>query len=71
MKPTLRKPFGVLAIIAGITAYSVLVATAAPLIGGWHALAQTPVYLVLGIIWILPLKPLLRWMETGKWKALR
>jgi len=25
-------------------------------------------YLVAGIVWILPLKPLLRWMETGKFK---
>lgn len=71
MKPTLRKPFGVMLIIAGITAYAVLVASAAPYISHWHALAQAPFYLVLGIVWILPLKPLLRWMETGKWKTAR
>ena len=23
---------------------------------------------VAGIVWILPLKPLLRWMETGRWR---
>ena len=26
-------------------------------------------YVVAGIAWILPLKPLLRWMETGRWRA--
>jgi hypothetical protein len=31
-------------------------------------LAQAIFYLVAGIAWILPLKPLLRWMETGKFK---
>jgi hypothetical protein len=67
--PTLRKPFGVIAIIIGLIIYAVVVASAAPWISRLHALAQAPIYLVLGIIWILPLKPLLRWMETGKWKA--
>ncbi len=71
MNPTLRKPMGVLALVAGIAAYAVLIATAAPWIGQLHALVQAPIYLVLGIIWILPLKPLLRWMETGKWKTPR
>jgi hypothetical protein len=30
-------------------------------------LAQLVIYLFLGIIWIAPLKPLLRWMELGRW----
>ena len=71
MNPTLRKPLGVLALIAGLVAYAALVATAAPWIGQLHALVQTPIYLVLGIAWVLPLRPLLRWMETGKWKMPR
>ncbi|MFL6858840.1 MAG: DUF2842 domain-containing protein, partial [Allosphingosinicella sp.] len=37
-------------------------------IAGWPALAQLPFYVAAGIVWILPLKPLLRWMETGKWR---
>src|SRR3546814_15708260 len=69
MTPTLRKPFGVIAIVIGICIYAALVASAAPWIERLHVLAQTPVYLVLGIIWILPLKPLLRGMETGSWKT--
>jgi len=24
---------------------------------------------VTGLIWVLPMKPLLLWMETGRWRA--
>ncbi|MFA9201865.1 MAG: DUF2842 domain-containing protein [Cypionkella sp.] len=37
------------------------------LIGGWPALGQSVIYLVLGVIWLLPLKRFLIWMETGRW----
>jgi predicted membrane channel-forming protein YqfA (hemolysin III family) len=70
MKPTLRKPVGVLGLIAGLAIYAVL---AINLIGGpverLPALVQAPIYLILGTIWILPLRPLLIWMETGRWTA--
>ena len=33
-----------------------------------HVLAQALFYLVSGVIWIAPLKPLLRWMETGRFR---
>jgi len=68
MKPTLRKPLGVLGIIAGLAVYASIIASLAPLIGALHILVQAPIYLVLGIVWILPLKPLLIWMETGRWR---
>ena len=28
-------------------------------------LVQAPFYLIMGIIWIFPLKPLIRWVQTG------
>jgi len=31
--------------------------------------AQMLVYLVAGVIWIAPLRPLMIWMETGRWCA--
>ncbi len=69
-EPTLRIPLGILALIAGIAAYALVVARYVPeLIGGWPAIAQTPVYLVLGVLWLLPLKRFLIWMETGRWSA--
>jgi len=68
MNPTLRKPAGVLAIILGIALYALAVASMADWLGQLPVLVQLPAYVILGIIWILPLKPLLRWMETGKWR---
>lgn len=69
-EPTWRIPFGVIALLAALTAYGVVCARYLPeLIGTWSALAQTPVYVILGIIWLLPIKRFLIWMETGNWKS--
>lgn len=68
-QPTLRIPLGVLALLAALLAYGVAVATLMPpLIGDWPTLAQTAAYIVLGVIWLLPLKRFLIWMETGRWR---
>ena len=56
----------ILLLIAG---WAVLVASAAPLIGGAPRWVHVVYYLVAGIVWILPLKPLLRWMETGRFRG--
>ena len=67
-QPTLRIPLGILALLAALLAYGVLVATfVPPLIGRWPALGQAAVYVTLGVIWLLPLKRFLIWMETGRW----
>jgi hypothetical protein len=29
---------------------------------------QAPFYLAMGLLWIVPLRPLIRWIETGRWK---
>ncbi|PVX30554.1 DUF2842 domain-containing protein [Sphingomonas pokkalii] len=68
MNPSWRKPAGALAIIGLILVWVVLVASFSGQIGGLPILVQTLIYLALGIVWILPLKPLLRWMETGRWR---
>ena len=65
-EPSWRKPAGIFAILGLIAVWAVLVASFAAQIGGWPVLAQALFYLVTGIVWILPLKPLLRWMETGR-----
>jgi hypothetical protein len=64
-KPSFRKPFGVLAIIAWIIVWSIIVLTAFEFVSGWPVLVQAPFYLIAGIGWIVPLKPVLRWMEAG------
>jgi len=66
-KPTLRIPLGLLALLVVLAAYSLGVMSLSPWIGRLPALAQAPVYLVLGIAWLLPLKRYLMWMETGRW----
>ncbi|HEY6868978.1 MAG TPA: DUF2842 domain-containing protein [Novosphingobium sp.] len=68
-EPTWRIPVGILSLVAGLALYGLAIARwLPPLIGGWPALAQTPVYVVLGIVWILPLGRFLVWMETGRWR---
>ena len=68
--PTWRIPIGIIGLFIGLIIYVVVIARYAPgLIGSWPALAQTLVYLFLGVVWLLPLKRFLIWMETGKWGA--
>lgn len=68
-QPTWRIPLGILALLLVLTIYAVVLARYLPdLIGTWPGLAQAPVYLVLGVIWLLPLKRFLIWMETGHWR---
>lgn len=69
MNPSWRKPFGMLAILALIAAWAAIVLLASPLIERLPSLAQALVYCIAGIVWILPLKPMLRWMETGVWRS--
>jgi drug/metabolite transporter (DMT)-like permease len=68
-QPTLRIPLGVLALLVGLAVYAGVVVWASRWIGAMPVWAQTVVYLVLGIAWLLPLKRFLIWMETGRWKA--
>ncbi len=66
--PTWRIPIGIIGLFVGLMVYAILIARYAPdIIGSWPGLAQTLVYLVLGLIWLLPLGRFLIWMETGKW----
>ena len=67
-EPTLRIPAGILLLLAGLLVYGVLVATVLPpLIAGWPIIIQTVIYCFLGVVWLLPLKRFLIWMETGSW----
>ena len=65
-EPSGRKLAGIALIMALIAAWALLVASLSATVGGWPVLVQALFYLVTGLIWIAPLKPLLRWMETGR-----
>ena len=69
MTPSWRKPTGAIGILVYIILWVVIVASFSRVIGAWPILAQTVVYIVAGIVWILPLRPVLQWMETGTWRA--
>lgn len=66
-RPTWRKPVGILALVLALTIYAVGIAALSGLIGQWPVLVQTLVYIVLGTVWLLPLRRFLIWMETGRW----
>ena len=65
-QPTWRIPVGILALVACLVFYAGLVMQAAGYIGTLPVLVQTLVYIVLGTIWLLPLRRFLIWMETGR-----
>ena len=65
-EPSGRKLAGIALIVALIALWALLVASLSGTVGSWPVLVQALFYLLTGIIWIAPLKPLLRWMETGR-----
>lgn len=67
-RPTWRKPAGMALILAIIAVWSVIVASFSGTIGRWPILVQLVVYVTAGIIWIFPTRPVLVWMETGRWR---
>ena len=62
LDPSIRKPFGVLAITVWIIVWAAIAATMPRPESDW---LQILWFAVLGMIWIAPLKPVLRWMERG------
>lgn len=68
MNPSWRKPAGMFAILGLILVWVVLIASFSGPIGRLPGLLQAAIYIFTGIVWIAPLKPLLLWMETGRWR---
>ena len=70
-QPRWQKPVGMLAILAMIAVWCVAVVSLSHWVGAWPALLQTVFYLAAGIawLWVLPMRRMLSWMETGRWRA--
>ena len=68
MQPSWRRGAGIAAILLLILLWAVIVASFSRTVGQWPVLVQALFYLVVGIAWIAPLKPLLRWSQTGHWR---
>ncbi len=68
-EPSLRKLAGIALILLLIVLWAGLVASLAPFVGKWPALVQAPYYLFVGLVWVIPLKPLIRWIQTGSFRV--
>ena len=69
LEPRWRNPVGIGLMLLLILVWSVLVVSASTLLAGLPWPVHLVYYAVAGIVWILPLKPLIRWMQTGRWRA--
>jgi len=68
LEPSWRQPVGIALILLLIAAWAVIVVSVAPSLDGLPRSLLVLYYLVAGTVWILPLRPLLRWMETGRFR---
>ena len=67
-EPTWRIPVGILGLLLALLIYGIVIARYVPgIVAGWPGFFQALTYLVLGLIWLLPLRNFLIWMETGRW----
>ena len=67
--PSPRKLIGIGIIAAIIVVWAAFVASMAPFVGKWPVLVQAPYYLFVGVVWAIPLKPLIRWIQTGSFRV--
>ena len=68
-QPTWRKPAGMPLILFIILVWAIIIVSASDYIGALPILAQSVIYLIAGVIWIAPMRPLMIWMETGSFRA--
>ena len=66
-EPSWRKPVGMLGLLAYLALYALLISRFAESLATWPKLAAGGFYLVAGLAWLLPLRPLFVWMNTGRW----
>jgi membrane protein implicated in regulation of membrane protease activity len=67
-QPSWRKPVGMLLIMLLILLWSLVVLTMTPHVLPLHWTLQAIFFALAGTIWIFPLRPMLRWMETGRFR---
>ena len=65
--PSARKLAAIGIILLLIAVWAALIASLARPVGKLPVLVQALFYLIMGMAWIVPLKPLVRWSETGRW----
>lgn len=68
LEPRPRPTIGIFLILAVIVVWALLVASIAPVVSRWPAAVQLIFYIAAGFVWVLPMKPIMRWSETGRWR---
>ena len=68
LKPKWRNGVGMALILLLIAAWSVVVAALAPFVARLPFLIELLFYVVAGLAWIIPVRPLLSWTATGSWR---
>jgi hypothetical protein len=69
-QPRWQKPVGMLAILAMLAAWCIAIVSLSRWVGAWPGVAQLVFYVVAGVawLWVLPMRRMLSWMETGNWR---
>ena len=66
-EPNRRIPAGLFIMLLALAVYAIVIARYVPaLIGEWPVVLQTLVYLFFGLVWLVPLRRFLIWMENGR-----
>jgi len=60
---------GIAVVVLLIVVWAAFVASFARVVGHWPILVQAPYYLFVGVVWAIPLKPLIRWIQTGSFRV--
>ncbi len=66
-EPSWRKPVGILGMLVYLAVYALAISTFADTLATLPQWLATLIYLVAGVAWVLPLRPLFVWMNTGRW----
>lgn len=66
-EPSWRKPAGILGLLAYLAIYALVISSFADAISALPGPLPFAVYVIAGLAWLLPLRPLFLWMNTGRW----
>ncbi|MEH6661746.1 MAG: DUF2842 domain-containing protein [Parasphingorhabdus sp.] len=62
-QPSWRKPVGIILMLLLILLWSGIAVTLIDYLDGLNFWLQLPAYIILGVGWIFPIRPLLTWMS--------
>jgi uncharacterized membrane protein YuzA (DUF378 family) len=64
MSPRLKKLIGTIVMVMFVALYALIIVALAPrILTGSSKLVELLFYIVAGLAWVIPLLPLIRWME--------